>query len=346
MKTLSFLSIFLIFCVGFILPGCQTKESFILSETLYVRHQGADMPAYVHGNPKAKVFVIVLHGAGSFGLAFRDGIFTSQLEKKYAMVYWDQRGQSMAQGHYSQPADVIDLMADDVVALVAVLKHKYGEDIDLFLMGHSWGGLLGTTVLLKENQQSLFKGWIGVDAAHDIPFGGRARRSLYLDMAEEQIAAGNFVEEWEAFREEIIPLDSTSEEDYQVILRKGLVAHELLLAADAVNRGGSNEKVRRTVFENNPVTWQVSAFFNQPIQEAIDREYSLSEQLGRITIPTLLLWGKYDFSVPPVLGYDALRRLGSTDKKLVIFNRSVHHPQDTEPEKFGQEVVDFIDRIK
>ena len=114
------------------LSSCQKTSSFTLSETVYVRHQGADMPAYIHGNSEDKVFIIVLHGAGSFGLAFRDGAFTSELEKRYAVVYWDQRGQSMAQGRYSKPEDVVELMAEDVMALVAVLKHKYGEDIKLF----------------------------------------------------------------------------------------------------------------------------------------------------------------------------------------------------------------------
>ncbi|MEZ4849545.1 MAG: alpha/beta hydrolase [Bacteroidia bacterium] len=303
------------------------------------------MPAYIHGNSEDKVFIIVLHGARSFGLAFRDGAFTSELEEeRYAVVYWDQRGQSMAQGHYSKPEDVVELMAEDVMALVAVLKHKYGEDIKLFLMGHSWGGALGTTVLVKENQQFHFKGWIAVDAAHDFPFGGRARRSLYLETADEQIAAGNLVDEWQAFRDEIIPLDSTSEEDYPILLQKAFVAMDLLLDADVVNHSGSSEKVRRAILENNPITWQVSALLNSPVQEAIERDYSLSDQLYNITIPTLLLWGKYDFSVPPVLGYDALGRLGSVDKKLVIFNRSVHHPMDTEPEKFGQEVIEFVER--
>ncbi|MCB0843956.1 MAG: alpha/beta hydrolase [Bacteroidetes bacterium] len=326
------------------LSSCQKTSSFTLSETVYVRHQGADMPAYIHGNSEDKVFIIVLHGAGSFGLAFRDGAFTSELEKRYAVVYWDQRGQSMAQGHYSKPEDVVELMAEDVMALVAVLKHKYGEDIKLFLMGHSWGGALGTTVLVKDNQQFNFEGWIAIDAAHDFPFGGRARRSLYLETADEQIAAGNLVDEWQAFKDEIIPLDSTSEEDYPILLQKAFVAMDLLLDADVVNHSGSSEKVRRGILENNPITWQVSALLNSPVQEAIERDYSLSDQLGNITIPTLLLWGKYDFSVPPVLGYDALGRLGSADKKLVIFNRSIHHPMDTEPEKFGQEVIEFVER--
>jgi hypothetical protein len=54
-------------------PSCK-KESIsgTLDETIYVRHKGADMPAYVHGNADDKVFLVAIHGAGSFGLSYRD----------------------------------------------------------------------------------------------------------------------------------------------------------------------------------------------------------------------------------------------------------------------------------
>ncbi|RMG69745.1 MAG: alpha/beta fold hydrolase, partial [Bacteroidetes bacterium] len=171
----------LFLCLLFGALACQGPHHEMVHETLYLRHAGADMPTYVHGNAAEKVFLIVLHGAGSYGLAFRDGAFTAELEPRYAVVYWDQRGQSMAQGHYDRPEDIVSLMAGDVEALVAVLKHHYGKDIHLFLLGHSWGGALGTSVLVRPGRQDWFRGWIAVDAAHDFPFAGTARRRLLLD---------------------------------------------------------------------------------------------------------------------------------------------------------------------
>ena len=56
------------------------------------------MPDYIQGNPESKTFILVLHGAGSFGLSFRDGAFPEVLEENYVVVYWDQRGHGMSQG--------------------------------------------------------------------------------------------------------------------------------------------------------------------------------------------------------------------------------------------------------
>jgi pimeloyl-ACP methyl ester carboxylesterase len=325
--------------------SCQpSSPSPILDEVFYVRHEGADMPAYVHGNAENKTFLLVLHGAGSFGLAFRDGAFTEELEKRYVVVYWDQRGQSMSQGSYGAPEDLIDLMAEDVLALVRVLKHKYGADIKLFLLGHSWGGALGTTVLLKEQQQSQFQGWISVDGAHDFPLAIQSRKKLILNIAEEQIATGQGIAAWQKIQEAVSNLDP--EEDYEAILGQARETMKLLVERGLVPTSGSSAKLYRALIDNNPIHWLVGDFFNPPVAVAQEQNYSLTGRLPEIQIPSLLLWGKYDVSVPPVLGFEALQRIGSPDKKLVVFEKSIHHPHDTEPEKFAAEVVDFVEKYR
>lgn len=43
----------------------------------------------------------------------------------------------------------IDVMVEDVLVLVKVLWIRYGNDFKFFLMGVSWGGILGFVILLK-----------------------------------------------------------------------------------------------------------------------------------------------------------------------------------------------------
>jgi pimeloyl-ACP methyl ester carboxylesterase len=81
-------------------------------------------------------------------------------------------------------------------------------------------------------------------------------------------------------------------------------------------------------------------------QEALDNP--LSDDLKNITIPSLLLWGRYDFVVSPTLGEEALINLGTPDedKSLVIFQRSGHSPMQEEPGLFIQVVTEFIEKYK
>lgn len=327
--------------------SCQQQEFSSLHETIYIRNEGADMPAYIRGNPRDKVFILVLHGAGSFGLAFREGIFPAELERDYAVAYWDQRGQSMSQGHYDKEEELVAQMARDVYALAQALKHRYGQEIRLFLFGHSWGGALGTTVLVNEAFQNQFVGWIDLDGIHDFPQAETARKTLLLETAAEQIALGNSVDAWTSILEEVAVLDSSSEDYFESILyiaQDGLSALQTdgLLLPEVL---GSDLFIQ-TIVVNNPIHWTVSDWFNRPFEVAKEADYSLTDQLHSIQIPCLLLWGKYDFSVPPALGDSAYAKIGTTEKKLVIFEKSAHNPLLSEPVLVLAEIQSFIEQYK
>lgn len=333
--------------IATIFGACQIEAlNSELSETIYVRHKGADMPAYVRGNPDSKTFLVVLHGAGSFGLAFRDGAFTSQFEDSYVVVYFDQRGQGMSQGHYSKPDDLIDLMASDVEALTNVLKHKYGEDIELFLMGHSWGGLLSASALLRENYQNTFQGWINVDGLMDLPAASQYRKNIIVAIADEHINRNKSVDKWQSIKDHLEPLAPDSESDYKKILLSAANAMNQLLADETIRSTTNYEKLYRAIIDNNPITWQVSYFFNKPVAFAREMDYSVLSRLNEIHIPTLFIYGKYDVSVPFTAGFDAYNLLGTRDKKFVLFEASAHHPHNTEPGNFAEEVRRFINLHK
>jgi pimeloyl-ACP methyl ester carboxylesterase len=337
------------FLVGvFLFSLCSCQKDFLwrIDETVYVRHEGADMPAYVHGSTQSDVFLVVLHGAGSFGLSFRDGGFTSALEEEYVVVYFDQRGQSMSQGHYAKPEDVVQAMADDVEALISVLKHKYGADKSYFLLGHSFGGAVGKLALLENDLQAEVKGWISVCGAHDFPQVAQARKDLLLATADEQVAAGKSLSEWKELKNQVVELDPMEKEDYSTILQQAVTAMDLLQRDEVVPAVGSSEKLKNALLTNNPITWQVSHFFNQPVNEALENDFSLTSRLSEIILPTLLLYGRYDMSVPPAIGQSAFNGLGSTAKRFVIFETSMHHPHDTEADLFTEEVVQFIEEHK
>ena len=146
--------------------SCQKEDLNKLDTIMSVRHKGADITAYIHGNGSEKVFLIILHGGpGGDGLTYREGVIKNEIEQECAVVYLDQRGSGMSQGHYSSDEINVDIMAEDVVAVTKALQQKYGAESRFFLLGHSWGGTLGSAVLIEGDNQNLFKGWIEVDGA-------------------------------------------------------------------------------------------------------------------------------------------------------------------------------------
>jgi pimeloyl-ACP methyl ester carboxylesterase len=67
-----------------------------------------------------------------------------------------------------------------------------------------------------------------------------------------------------------------------------------------------------------------------------------SDKLHIITVPTLLLWGKYDFVCPPELATDILNNTGSQDVDQIIYENSGHSPMLNEPEKFWNDVTTWV----
>ncbi len=238
-----------------ILFSCQ-KESVddILDETIYVRHQCADMPAYVHGNQENKTLLVVIQCAGSFGLSLRDEHFNNRLEDDFVVVYFDSRGQSMSQGHYKKPENIINLMASDVSALTKVLKHKYGEDITLFLMGHSLGGLITCEALINNDLKSEYNGWINVDGLLDMPSVKGDRTELLYKTAEEQIDIGNSVSHWKGIQKVLRDIDIDTEDAHQKILNQAVIAYKLIAEDQVVLGNSSIERTYQNIIKNNPIT--------------------------------------------------------------------------------------------
>lgn len=324
----------------------KTSPSNIIDETLYVRHQGSDMPAYIHGNKENQTFLIAIHGAGSFGLSFRDENFINKLEEEYVVVYFDNRAQSMSQGNFPETKDIIELMASDVEALMEVLQYKYGMENSYFLMGHSLGGMITGTALLDKDFQSMFKAWINVDGVFDMPSVMAWRVELLYDVADEQISLGNSVAEWQNISDKLDEIDYESDKAYQEVFELIVVAYDLVTINEQINTPFSLERLYQTTVINNPLTWQVSHVFNKPELTARLEEYSILDRMQNISIPTLFTYGKYDFSVPPESGFAAFEELQSFDKNFSIYDRTTHHPFVTESAKFTNELASFIERLR
>lgn len=327
--------------------SCSKNDDNIndLSETIYVRHRQADMPAYIHGNASEKVFLIILHGGpGGTGLQYRINTIKSEIEKNNAVVYFDQRGSGNSQGNYSEADVSIDLMAEDVLALVKVLKAKYGDDAKFFLLGHSWGGTLGPATLLK-NQED-FLGWIDVDGAHN-PKGSYNEYKIALKKtADEQIFLQNNVDYWKGVLDLVKNVGSGySDKDFFKLNGEAHKAEEKLADDEVINKTTSDGE---NGLQYNLLTtlWNANRIASILTKKGLFEKVSFTNRLQEITIPSLVLWGKHDIIVPTIYAQEAYDNLGSSTKELFIFEKSAHSPMGTEPDLFAEKVIEFINKHK
>lgn len=317
-----------------------------LDETFFVRHKNADMPAHVHGNGSEKVFLIVLHGGpGSGVLGYRVNSIRTEIERNNAVVYFDQRGSGSSQGNYAEDDVSIDLMAEDVLALAKTIRAKFGDDSKLFLMGHSWGGTLGPAVLLQN--QNEFRGWIDVNGAHNHADLYKEYQIVLTQSANDQIALGNSVDYWQDVLDVVQNIDTNFTVDNHLRLNGLANTVDRVLARDKIINEPILDLGDKPQRSNGLLDrWNMSQIGRiLDYQEGLN-EVSFADRLSEITIPSFVLWGRHDHSVPLKFAHEAFDNLGATDKELFIFERSGHSPFNTEPNLFSTKVIEFVNKHK
>lgn len=329
------------------LVACAPQDTSALEDHFFLRTDGADLRVQVDGNLDSDVLILMLHGGpGGSGHEYNMGLYTELLEQRYAMAYWDQRGQGGSRGAYDPEVVTIDQLSRDTEALVDLLHARYGEDLDIVMMGHSWGGTLGTAALLDTDIQDELAAWIEVDGAHDIPQLNRYAIDMFIEVGQAQLDAGKNKGRWREmvrFAEGLDP-DNISLDEGGQINAYGQDAEGLL---DEVQYGPYPEGMLRHTL-GSPVPGLPGLFTSNETSMLLLDEVeaaAYTERLGEITLPSQFLWGRYDFVVPPGLGEDGYAGVSSAQKELVMFEGSGHSPMDNEPEAFVEAVSGFIDAL-
>ncbi len=331
-----------------LITGCK-KEAVHLSanadEIFWLSNKGADMPVWVKGNTASKIMILFLHGGPGDGSYRYVGFQTNQLWSHYAVAYWDQRDGGVAAGNNNYADLTLDQMIDDLEKLVTLIKYRYGNDMEIFLMGHSFAGLLGSGFLVKGDNPKNIHAWIEVDGAHDYPETNILSRQMLIDSGRSEISKGHYVPQWiniVTYLKANLPnvsLDiSVQTENY---------AHE---AENYVNIDHTQTAVDYFSV-SSPISFGTNLFHLYYTAEGKNflrslEPVSFTDQLYKINIPSLLIWGQYDFTVPVGLGISALNRISAPYKRLVMMPHSGHTPMNGDTDLFAATVIDFVEAVK
>lgn len=334
-----------------IISACNkdVELSEAMKETFYLRNGGSDMPVFVRGNGLSKKFIILLHGGpGDTSTDYMNENFSIQLQNDYAFAFWDQRQQGNSHGHL-KPEDIsLAQIVEDTYYLVKTLKYRYGDEIEIYLMGHSWGGTVGTAFLQTNDYQNEVAGFIEISGGYDFPEINKNTIAMMQHYGQIEIDKGNKVNEWEEILEyanSLNPESLTKDEMLELNSYAGKIERERLIEEIYTIPSNNGFKEEEKATENSVISTTmnaVSIFFKLDLIDELIT-ISLTENLHKITVPTLLIWGKYDFKVPSILGETAYENIGSSQKTLNIYEHSGHNSMKFDADRFVNDVRVFID---
>jgi pimeloyl-ACP methyl ester carboxylesterase len=331
--------------LGLLFAGCKkefTGLSTNANEIFWVTNNGADMPVRVMGNTASKIIILIIHGGPGDGSYNYTDYKTARLREKYGVAFWDQRNAGSASGNNNMDELSLPQMINDMEVIVKALKLRY-DGASIFLYAHSFGGLLAAGYLVKDSNQNNLKGWMEIDGAHNYPLCNASSRKMLMDTAVSEISKGNYTFQWQNILDYCSSHDPLS--SFKISSQTETFAH------DAESYMGIKQKNSSLFLPEDPSDQLVNYYDlyhtssgNDFLESLENADYS--NQLYKIKIPSLLLWGQFDFTVPPVLGEDGMRNLGSSYKKLVLFSHSGHHPMETDTDLVEDEMIKFVDTFK
>ncbi len=336
-----FYNVLLLLTATLALSSCAKSEWIVEGETFYLKNEGAVMPVWVTGNVESGVFLITNHGGAgcSTGVSFHDATSFKQLEEKYAVVYWDQRMSGMSMGNPSFDDLTIDLHVEDLEKLVTLLEHKYSPK-SMFIHGHSWGGCLAIAYLAKPENRAKISGWIDEAGGLQDRMEMKYRKEWTIREAIEQHGEGsakhNEVANWWAENPDANEGDWTP---YQFVrdLNGYIYDEEKANAQHSVNRFSQ-------MFFSQHMTFWGSIQYTDTSWLAW---YDLTEEASEIDIPSLLLWGREDGSVPVEIGMAIDSLITKTEhKKFIIYEECAHSVHWEMSDEFYNEVSSFIEQHK
>ncbi len=334
--------------------SCEKFEFTEKADTYYhLKVNDAIIPVWVKGNTQSKKFVVFVNGGPgltSLDVAHMDLLgWEDSLENEVAMVYYDQRGNGNAQGRIPQKTLTLRHYLADLKAVIQSIHAQY-DGVQVFLMGHSFGGLIGQSFLLEEANSNLVSGWINIAGSTlvDNQLEWQYRLEFLKGIAQDQMINDSI--KWSsalAWAENNNPIETKSQKkEWRAFLGH---AGEGLIPTDDLNISvkdflgvtfHSSYNVFPAYLSTNS-SWVSYKLFTDT------KGTNLLPHLHHIKIPVLTIWGKYDDVIPPQLGLDGFNALGTapTKKEFLLFEESGHQPFVNQPHLFEKEVVAFVKSI-
>lgn len=327
--------------------SCQKEVITIgtgVSETFYVDNNRASMRVLVEGNTASRVFIIFVHGGpGAGAFIYNTSYISNNIEDKYALVYWDERNSGASQGGSNGSELTLAQMSDDLKKVVQVIKARYGQSSDVFILGHSFGGLLTSSFMTTANNQEMVKGWIIADGSHNYPLNDSLTREMLLTIGQQQIALNKNTARWD----EIVTYcySHTGNFSFYESGKMGKYAAEAENYMDGVTKTNAIQLFTENAVKFNWPLTSILMNYLYSSKSGINKDVAKAEftsTLYKITLPVLIMYGEYDFICPKGLGYNLFNHISSVDKKLIISPVSGHSIMFQDEVLFCKEVNEFI----
>lgn len=308
------------------------KKVESINENVFIDSNDTKLYAEIRGKNNTKPVILFLHGGPgdvALGLIPFQVYAGKKLEENFVMVYLHQRGlvNSLAVPDSTQ---TIENHISDVENVIHYLNNKLNRE-KIILMGHSWGGLLGSLYLIKED----FKVEKFIAIASPFNFNKSNLESL------------NYTLEWAKStqkQEAILELSEQVKPPINTFDKQLVKSKWASQAYGGIAKNFSIEKIiNDSDYKEIKIEWQVKTLDVAKAMFDSLNTINIENHINEVNVPILFMAGKNDANVPPITVKEVFDRY-KNEKEFVLFENSHHLIFVDEPDFFVKEVKEFLSK--
>lgn len=298
-----------------------------------VNINGIDQYVSIKASNINNPLLLILHGGpGDTSLPLVHK-YNKELESHYIVVVWEQRGAGKSYYKYNvQESICIDTFVEDAFELAQILLQRFKQN-KLYLIGHSWGSVIGLKLIEKHHE--IFRTYIGcgqvinMKKAMQISYDYAVKNNKNNQKIMNKLKGINCLYNNKNWINDLLFVTK------QVVKHKGslygqtnwnkfiwcfLTSKEYSLSDLIKRQKGSYQAIK--------YLWQELMTVN-------------FENIKHFQVPVIFIEGRYDYQVSSNLVEEYYNSITS-QKCFYWFEESSHFPQWCEANKFNDIVINLL----
>jgi pimeloyl-ACP methyl ester carboxylesterase len=328
-------------------PRIRSSSGEVLSgsiaEEFPVSIGGIRQYMLVRGNQVENPILLYIHGGPGKCEMPLQRIYNSELEEYFTVITWDQRGAGKTNRLIGDVKDFsIKAYLSDTNEVIQYIKKRFNRE-RIFLVGHSWGALLGI-LTARDHPDDLFA-FVGIGQVTGLQqnigeayqkalriAGENGNRSILRKLASMNDDIGNFNQ---------VPLADI------IYIRKYINRH----AENPAKRNIYSTLVWKSIWSPEYTLLDVTRAIigisgaRNFLKQNDLREIDMFEQVKKLEVPYFVVSGVSDLFTDPVKTREYVDFVQAPYKKFTVFEGSTHHPNYEEVSKYNNLLINEVRQI-
>jgi pimeloyl-ACP methyl ester carboxylesterase len=314
-------------------PGISSVEKIQLGgidQYILIQAEDTKKPVllFLHGGPS-----LPLPGVSNRGKDYSVATNTGELVKNFVLVFWDQRGTGKSYNNrIKQETMNVNQFIADANELIDYLRDRFSQE-KIFLAGHSWGTLLGLSLVQRFPEK--FYSYVGISQI----VSWSKNDELVLDWAKKEAVRRKNKKALAELNAIGQPPFLESTEQWGALRKWGARFNAMIYTDHEINHPGLFKASKAILQSKDYSFMDVYNTFAKGFKLVYHLDFikeisqiHFQEQLPKVSVPVTFIHGTKDvhlFGEPAEEYYYVLE--AEKGKRFLWMNKSSHafHPDDT-----------------